>query len=239
MAEGTGTTTPTKSGIAVTGVTIGHTGVNQYGKTWENGVNSAGGASVKLSVMNTDSSKTIKYAQFYFTPYNQVGDAVGDSISRSSTKGCQLVGPVGPGQTKNDVFWENLWYNNSIVRAKVDHIIIQYMDGSEKTVQASELDPWPAGTASTNSGCYVATAVYGSYDCPQVWTLRRFRDYELAETRRGRAFIKTYYAISPTLVKWFGDTKWFKRLWRGRLDSLVRRCQGKGYASTPYDDRVW
>ena len=25
-------------------------------------------------------------------------------------------------------------------------------------------------------GCYVATAVYGSYDCPQVWTLRRVRD---------------------------------------------------------------
>ena len=24
--------------------------------------------------------------------------------------------------------------------------------------------------------CYVATAVYGSYDCPEVWTLRRFRD---------------------------------------------------------------
>ena len=32
------------------------------------------------------------------------------------------------------------------------------------------------------SGCYIATAVYGSYDCPQVWTLRRYRDYTLAET---------------------------------------------------------
>lgn len=36
-------------------------------------------------------------------------------------------------------------------------------------------------------GCYVATAVYGSYDCPQVWTLRRYRDYTLAETWYGRA----------------------------------------------------
>ncbi|MDR0918559.1 MAG: hypothetical protein LBM93_04840 [Oscillospiraceae bacterium] len=34
---------------------------------------------------------------------------------------------------------------------------------------------------SPNSGrCYIATAVYGSYDCPEVWTLRRFRDYILA-----------------------------------------------------------
>ena len=28
------------------------------------------------------------------------------------------------------------------------------------------------------NGCYIATCVYGSYDCPQVLTLRRFRDYE-------------------------------------------------------------
>ena len=26
-------------------------------------------------------------------------------------------------------------------------------------------------------GCYIATAVYGSYDCPQVWTLRRYRSH--------------------------------------------------------------
>ena len=31
-------------------------------------------------------------------------------------------------------------------------------------------------------GCYVATAVYGSYDCPEIWTLRRFRDKVLART---------------------------------------------------------
>ena len=45
-----------------------------------------------------------------------------------------------------------------------------------------------------SGGCYVATAVYGSYDCPQVWTLRRYRDFALAETWHGRAFIHLYYA---------------------------------------------
>ena len=55
----------------------------------------------------------------------------------------------------------------------------------------------PERPNTTNNGCYVATAVYGSYDCPQVWTLRRYRDYTLAETWYGRAFIRTYYAISP------------------------------------------
>ena len=90
-----------------------------------------------------------------------------------------------------------------------------------------------------SGGCYVATAVYGSYDCPQVWTLRRFRDYTLAETWYGRAFIHAYYAISPTLVKWFGHTKWFKKMWQGKLDRLVAKLQYKGVASTPYRDRKW
>jgi tetratricopeptide (TPR) repeat protein len=94
-------------------------------------------------------------------------------------------------------------------------------------------------TQSTSGGCYVATAVYGSYDCPQVWTLRRYRDFELAQSFWGRAFIKTYYAISPTLVKWFGHTDWFKRMWRGKLDRMVGDLQARGFSDKPYQDRSW
>lgn len=89
------------------------------------------------------------------------------------------------------------------------------------------------------NGCYVATAVYGSYDCPQVWTLRRFRDNTLAATWYGRAFIRTYYAVSPTLVKWFGHTGWFQKFWKGRLDKMVARLNAQGVEDTPYRDRNW
>ena len=105
-----------------------------------------------------------------------------------------------------------------------------------------EIDPSyviPERPNPTSNGCYVATAVYGSYDCPQVWTLRRYRDNDLAATWYGRAFIHTYYAISPTLVKWFGNTEWFKKMWRGKLDRMVKNLQDKGYESTPYEDRDW
>lgn len=88
-------------------------------------------------------------------------------------------------------------------------------------------------------GCYVATAVYGSYDCPQVWTLRRYRDNELAKTWFGRAFIHTYYAISPTVVKYFGNTEWFKKMWRNKLDRMVKKLQSKGFECTPYNDKEW
>ena len=105
-----------------------------------------------------------------------------------------------------------------------------------------EIDPSyeiPQRPVPQSNGCYVATSVYGSYDCPEVWTLRRYRDYDLAETWYGRAFIHTYYAISPTLVKWFGQTTWFKKMWKGKLDRMVKNLQEKGYESTPYEDRNW
>ena len=90
---------------------------------------------------------------------------------------------------------------------------------------------------SSNSGCYIATCVYGSYDCPQVWTLRRFRDDTLDATWYGRLFIRCYYAISPTLVKWFGNTTWFKKIWRGPLDLLVIKLKHDGVSDTFYHDR--
>ena len=90
---------------------------------------------------------------------------------------------------------------------------------------------------SSDSGCYIATCVYGSYDCPQVWTLRRFRDDTLDATWYGRLFIRCYYAISPTLVKWFGNTTWFKKIWRGPLDSLVTKLKHDGVSDTFYHDR--
>ncbi len=91
----------------------------------------------------------------------------------------------------------------------------------------------------TKGGCYIATSVYGSYDCPQVWTLRRYRDYTLAKTWYGRTFIRLYYAVSPTLVKWFGTTAWFKKMWKGKLDRVIDKLQSNGVSDTPYDDISW
>ena len=88
------------------------------------------------------------------------------------------------------------------------------------------------------SGCYIATCVYGSYDCPEVWVLRRYRDNALASTLCGRLFIKVYYAISPVLVKWFGKSKRFRFFWKKRLDKLTAKLQNRGVENTPYNDKI-
>jgi hypothetical protein len=218
-------------GIALSKIEVGHY-YDSDSLVWCTTPNFAGGVGVRFSFKNTG-TKTIKYITFYVTPYNAVDDPVVCSIRLRSEAALQFTGPLVPNQVKSYVSWENVWYNNSIKYAKLTKVYIQYMDGTDETVPVSQV------TLLRIAGCYVATAVYGSYDCPEVWTLRRYRDYTLAETWYGRAFIKIYYAISPSLVKWFGHTEWFKKMWKGKLDRMVSELQSKGVESTPYEDRVW
>ncbi|MBQ9780460.1 MAG: hypothetical protein IJW00_05905 [Clostridia bacterium] len=113
-------------------------------------------------------------------------------------------------------------------------LLLDYLDLHKRS-----MFPYDESKPLDKGGCYVATCVYGSYDCPEVWTLRRFRDQTLGSTWYGRAFIRTYYAISPTLVKWFGDKAWFKKMWKTPLDNMVSKLESKGVENTPYKDQEW
>ncbi|HXG64847.1 MAG TPA: CFI-box-CTERM domain-containing protein [Blastocatellia bacterium] len=53
--------------------------------------------------------------------------------------------------------------------------------------------------SSKKSGCFIATAAYGSAFAPEVLIFRQFRDEILLNSTKGRAFITFYYAISPLL----------------------------------------
>ena len=77
------------------------------------------------------------------------------------------------------------------------------------------------GWKKGKKGCYVATCVYGSYDCPEVWTLRRFRDDTLDNSFVGKGFISLYYALSPILVELFGNSNVVKKHWKKMLDPFV------------------
>ena len=66
---------------------------------------------------------------------------------------------------------------------------------------------------------------------------RRFRDEVLSEKVLGRTFIKVYYAISPTLIKWFGKYSWFVDSCKSILDKAVTKLQENGFDNTPYEDK--
>ena len=72
-------------------------------------------------------------------------------------------------------------------------------------------------------GCYIATAVYGSYDAPEVMTLRRFRD----ESFLGRMFIQIYYTLSPPIAKRLKNAHKINRFVRNILDKWVDKLNFK------------
>lgn len=138
------------------------------------------------------------------------------------------------------IFHKNIMLTLGLQNPSYTRNAIQKYHEQWHKIDPSHDIPSPAPSEPQKSGgCYVATAVYGSYDCPEVWTLRRYRDTTLASTWYGRAFIHTYYAISPTLVKWFGHTEWFKKMWKGKLNRLVKDLQESGVEGTPYEDKEW
>jgi hypothetical protein len=54
------------------------------------------------------------------------------------------------------------------------------------------------------SGCFIATAAYGSALDPHVAALREFRDRYLQRSAPGRAFIRFYYRHSPAVAALIG-----------------------------------
>ncbi|MFC0682794.1 CFI-box-CTERM domain-containing protein [Lysobacter korlensis] len=83
------------------------------------------------------------------------------------------------------------------------------------------------GRPSTSGGCYIATAVYGSYDSPPVMTLRRYRDETLERSAFGRVFIRSYYLISPPLARHFAIGSPLSRAARLLLDVIVYRLEAR------------
>lgn len=86
-------------------------------------------------------------------------------------------------------------------------------------------------------GCYIATCVYGSYNCPEVWVLRRYRDNTLSNSWLGRKFIKVYYAVSPKIVSMFGKRKWFNKFFKSIINKIVVKLRKNGVEDKPYTDR--
>lgn len=87
-------------------------------------------------------------------------------------------------------------------------------------------------------GCYIASAVYGSYNCPEVWVLRRYRDERLKKHLFGRIFIRTYYFFSPKLVKIFKNKHQLNLFIKKRLDKKVKKLKEKGFQDTIYFDSM-
>lgn len=78
---------------------------------------------------------------------------------------------------------------------------------------------------SSKSGCFIATAVYGCYDAPEVIVLRRLRDEILLKSFAGRLFVRFYYATGPAIASCLSHGSPVSRLVRSLLNRAVVRLK--------------
>lgn len=175
------------------------------------------------------------------------------NIGRYAFNGCTGLTKIVLPKSVTKVGYKAFAYCNSLKEITVLNQDIQFEDVSDSDIgEISGFTPEGASTAfcqcpieqinasdgfkwkhrnhfaclkSQKSGCYIATAVYGSYDAPEVLVLRRFRDEVLQKSLPGRAFIKTYYFLSPPIAEKLKNAGEINAIVRRILDRWVEKLQ--------------
>ena len=86
-------------------------------------------------------------------------------------------------------------------------------------------------TFTTLSGCFIATAAYGSPLQPEVEALRRFRDRRLLDNPLGQVLVGSYYAMSPPLAGVLAQHEPLRELVRAALRPVAQAVRA-------FDQRV-
>jgi len=199
------------------------------------------------SILDTFQSYETFNIEGYPGQYIPISDILGNLIIEMCNHDyeiyCILVSEVSEKRTnvkevKLEILKSNVEWLSFISNKCPTFNISEMYDNRVNDIKKLEPDYNPPELKTSESGgCYIATSVYGAYDCPEVWTLRRFRDDNLLKKWYGRLFVKIYYTFSPTLVKYFGDKELFKKLFKSRLDKLIKKLHENGVESTYYIDK--
>lgn len=105
------------------------------------------------------------------------------------------------------------WYNDQLPKGKlIKNVIVKYQEENE---EVKEEFVYPNSSTKImeekayeryqekkrrKSGCFIATAVYGTPSALEIDVLRDFRDEFLLKNRVGEKFVNFYYRISPSIA---------------------------------------
>ena len=76
--------------------------------------------------------------------------------------------------------------------------------------------------SKSGATCFVATAIYGDPEHPDVVFLRAFRDIVLSQNQLGRKFIAWYWRLGPGLAQRVSESKILKAIFRKMVFLIVK-----------------
>jgi len=117
------------------------------------------------------------------------------------------------------------WLLNEVSRGT------QLTPGAETPTIQGQVDPNSTPQPpKQKSGCFVATATYGSPMAKEVMTLRSFRDQVLSQYYFGRKMVEIYYIVSPPIAEYICKSpiaKYVSRVFLAPIIYLVKRFYWK------------
>ncbi len=151
--------------------------------------------------------KTIKYATVYLVPFNAVGDQVSCTVQGHTSYGVMITGPIAAGQ-KREGYSEGMWYNNSIVHAKIDYVHVIYMDGTEEIYEGKEFYNNPSKKADTTQK---GTIIFHGFTMPLPLVSEvsiRINGEEIGSVKRKKRLSWEFEGTAQIDLKYKGDFKW-------------------------------
>lgn len=135
------------------------------------------------------------------------------------TKNFDVVGPLTSGQGFDDYRIKcNDVQQTRLVISKLYYYFEEYRGKFIFNSFSTQGAGNKKASGKEGTSCFVATAVYGDRNHPQVQKLRNFRDAKLNKSIAGRHFIKFYYFVGPTLSLLPRSSKLIKSILKHILD---------------------
>lgn len=85
------------------------------------------------------------------------------------------------------------YYQNSVEKERKD-IEDKLYDKKNKIEDGNKFTLFYGSDSLFERNCFVATAIYGDINAPQIKILRNFRDNKLLKSRSGRTVVNLYYS---------------------------------------------
>ena len=96
------------------------------------------------------------------------------------------------------------------------------LDGQSVFINVKDVTKEKSGNAK--SGCFIATVAFGNTECPELQSLRVFRDEVLLRHAAGRRFVASYYKYGPAAAATIGRSAITRSLVRAALRLFITFC---------------